>query len=127
MFKRLGLKLALLALLLAGCRMVSPPVGLSLGGSGNLATREYTVTGFSALEVQNAFQATVTQGENYKIAITADDNLLDVVVVEKVGERLVIRFDRNAEPVDQGHECLPVLQQNRRRLIEQPARTGVRG
>ena len=72
--------------LLAGC---VPFVGNNtIVGSGTLATREYPVEGFTAVTVENAFAATLTRGEIFKIRVTTDSNLLDYVVVKQEGDTL---------------------------------------
>ena len=72
--------------MLAGC---VPFVGdNAIVGSGQMATREYPVEGFSAVAVDNAFAATLTRGETFKVSVTTDDNLLEYVVMKKDGDML---------------------------------------
>jgi hypothetical protein len=94
MSKRILLAIFAVTALLAGCTF---PRLSGVMGSGRPVTRDYPITDFSRVEVQNAFDATIRQGDEFKVSVTVDDNLLDYLVVDKVGDTLVIRFDnRNA-------------------------------
>jgi hypothetical protein len=62
-------------------------------GSGNMVTKEFSLTDFQSVAVGNAFQTEITQAENFSVSITADDNLFDYIQVEKFGQQLKIRFD----------------------------------
>jgi len=59
-------------------------------GSGNLITQEMDSTDFTKLEIGHVFQAKVTRADSFFISITADDNLLEYVVVRKSGNTLRI-------------------------------------
>lgn len=59
-------------------------------GSGNLITQEIDSTDFTKLEISHVFQAKVTRSDSFSISITADDNLLQYVVVRKSGNTLRI-------------------------------------
>lgn len=93
MTKRILLALFAVAALLAGCTF---PRMSGVMGSGRQATRDYPITDFSRVEVQNAFDATIRQGDAFKVSVTVDDNLFDYLVVDKVGDTLVIRFDKSS-------------------------------
>jgi hypothetical protein len=76
-----GLALIIAAVLLVGC--VVPPPELSLTGSGNPVTVEKDLDGFTKVAASAAFRVTVTQGEDYRVSVTVDDNVephLNVVV-----------------------------------------------
>ncbi len=70
---------AVFALLLAGCYIPGP--GRTLKGSGRMAGRDYDLSGFTRLDVDSAFTVRVTRGDDYKVTVTTDDNLLDRVTV----------------------------------------------
>ena len=59
-------------------------------GSGNLITQQIDSTDFTKLEISHVFQAKVTRSDSFSIGITADDNLLQYVVVRKSGNTLRI-------------------------------------
>lgn len=69
-----------------GCRGVTQ----AIIGSGNLITQEMDFTDFTKLEISHVFQAKVTRSDSFSIGITADDNLLEYVVVRKSGNTLRI-------------------------------------
>jgi hypothetical protein len=70
--------------LLAGCGLSS------LTGSGNVVTQEEAVTGFDMLDTSHGFQVDLRQSESFSVIIRADDNLVEQVQVEKVGNTLKI-------------------------------------
>lgn len=92
----------LLAFGVAGAQAPEPTVIL---GSGKPATKEVAVSGFTAVEVDGAFQVEVSRADRFQVSITADDNLLDFVRVEREGRTLKIgmasgqsyRLDRGSE------------------------------
>ena len=64
--------------------------------SGNVITKEYNFTDFTALDISNDFKAYVTFTEDEKkVNIKADDNLHDHIVVRMNGNTLEIRFKNN--------------------------------
>ncbi len=69
-----------------GCRGVTQ----AIIGSGNLMTQEMDFIDFTKLEISHVFQAKVTRSDSFSITITADDNLLEYVVVRKSGNTLHI-------------------------------------
>jgi Putative auto-transporter adhesin, head GIN domain len=83
----------LLALVLAaaGCDMPSTGGLGQVYGSGTPATRTYDYTGFTKVEVDSGFVATVEQGDSYAVSVTADDNLVkDKLKIELDGDTLHI-------------------------------------
>ena len=77
----------------------------SIRGSGDLKTQEYGLADFSGLEIGNAFVVTVTQSgtaksDTYSVTITADDNILDLIDVEKIGQTLIIDLDSTTRVSD---------------------------
>jgi len=65
---------ATLALLLAGCSIVTGP---TLTGSGNLVTKQYPFTNLTSVSVGNVFDVTVKPGPAASVSVTVDDNLVD--------------------------------------------------
>jgi len=64
-----------------------------LQGSGNLKTEEMDFTGFTRIEVGNAFSVEVIQSDSYSVSITADDNLFDGYIrVSQAGKTLKINL-----------------------------------
>jgi hypothetical protein len=77
-----------LAVLLAGCGDLP---GLTvLRGSGNLITQEEDVSDFSRVVISSTFQAEIAPGDDYRVVLTVDDNLLPYLRVEQTGDTLRI-------------------------------------
>lgn len=85
---RLGLFtcLALLVPWLAGCGNFG--WGASLTGSGRLVTRQFELTGFTRVAAGSAFNVTITQGAQFSVVVTVDDNVEDYLDVSKSGDTL---------------------------------------
>jgi hypothetical protein len=64
----------------------------SLTGSGSLVTEEYDLDGFTAVRAGSAFNVMITQGDEYSVQVTADDNLGENLVVETRGDALVLEL-----------------------------------
>jgi hypothetical protein len=93
MFKRslLGSIVSMsLSLLLSACVGSALTSGNTLVGSGKHATRDYALGGFTGIWADGGFRVIVTGGDAFKVLVTADDNLLDVVDVKKEGSILVV-------------------------------------
>jgi Putative auto-transporter adhesin, head GIN domain len=88
---------ALLAVgaLLSACSLTLPSAVGTLTGSGNLATRDYAIDGFTGIDARDGFRVTVRGGDTFQVAITADDNVLDALSVRKVGDTLRLGVDRS--------------------------------
>jgi hypothetical protein len=86
-----SIALLVLVVSLSGCVPIVLPNRLA--GSGRAATRDYPITGFTGVAADNAFKVNMTAGDNPKVSVTIDDNLLDYVVVEKRGDTLYIGLD----------------------------------
>ena len=92
MYKRI-ITYLMLAALLAGCGLpMTAGVG-TLSGSGKMATRDYAIEGFTGIDAKNGFNVTVTGGDKFKVAVTADDNVLDALSVRKAGDTLQLGVD----------------------------------
>ncbi len=68
--------------------IISSPTGTGQGGSGNLQTKEVALSDFSAVDASHGFNVVITQGSNYSIRITTDDNIQQYVDVQKNGDTL---------------------------------------
>lgn len=67
------------------------PLGQVIG-SGNARTQTETVSDFTTVGVGNGFKVQLTQASDYKVIITADDNLFNYIQVTKTGSTLTIRL-----------------------------------
>lgn len=70
--------------LLAGCHNIT--------GSGNIIKSDRSVGNFTSLKVNNGISVKVSSGTVQKVTVEADDNIIDDVETELVGEELVIKF-----------------------------------
>jgi hypothetical protein len=66
--------------------------GKPIVGSGKLETRSFDLKDFTAVEINGPFTLDLKQGKEFKVALTADDNLFEYIRVEKQGNRLVVGF-----------------------------------
>lgn len=85
MFKLRIPVLLIVAVLMAGCGLVSP-----LTGSGNVVTQEEAITGFEKLDVSHGFLVDISQGDTFSVIIRVDDNLVEHLQVVKEGSTLKI-------------------------------------
>jgi hypothetical protein len=92
MFKRLSIILVVAALL-TGCSVLPTTGGKALQGSRKIATRDYALDGFTGIDASAGFKVTVSGGSAFKVTVTTDDNILDVVSVRKEGSILHIGID----------------------------------
>ena len=89
MFKSRLLVLCLVAALLAACTPAS------ITGSGNVVTREETITGFDIVDVSRGFEVDITRGEAFSVVIRVDDNLVQYLRVVRQGRTLNIGLKRD--------------------------------
>lgn len=69
------------------------PFGSDITGSGDLVTKTYEFQDFSAIDAGYGFNIAVTQGNEYSISVSVDDNVLDRLDVRKDGDTLKISLD----------------------------------
>ncbi len=77
----------ILALTATGCIVVGDGNGED---EGSRTTRTYDYTDFTEVEIGNAFRLEVVPSDTYSITITAGQNILDKLRVNKSGNRLEI-------------------------------------
>ncbi len=89
MLRKLVVIIAVLVLLAAagcGTLVVGEPEGPTV-------TRYYDFTDFTAIEIGDAFELTVTPGDGYSVAITARESLFDDIAVDQSGDTLRIDLE----------------------------------
>lgn len=64
-------------------------------GSGNLATRTFDFTHFTKVETEKGFQLELTESSTFSVEVTADDNVLEHIKVDKPGETLKVSLQWN--------------------------------
>jgi predicted small secreted protein len=87
--KRVILAVSLVVLLtsglLAGCAVVK------IEGSGNLIDKTFEFSNFTGINAGNGIQVDLTKSSTFNVEITADDNVLEYIEVNKSGDTLRIR------------------------------------
>lgn len=73
--KRIVVLLSILALLFSSCAFMQ-----NIVGSGDLVEVELGYTGFSTLDISEAFDVTVIQDDTYSVTVMVDDNVIDKVI-----------------------------------------------
>jgi uncharacterized lipoprotein NlpE involved in copper resistance len=89
-------------------------VGCDINKEGNMATKEFNLSGFKYVDVGGAFDVEVVQSDTFNVSITADD--FPHIRVEKVNDTLVIKR--------QGIEWLAPFHGQPRAKISMPALAG---
>jgi hypothetical protein len=71
-------------------------------GSGKQTTKEFKLTGFTSVDASSAFHVEITRGDKFSVAVTADDNLLELIKVAKDGETLHIALEDGKKSIQSG-------------------------
>jgi hypothetical protein len=70
---------------------ISLVVGMGLGCiTTDLITEEKTFTGFTAIDAGNGFHLRITQGSEYSITVTTNEDFMENITVNKTGDTLTI-------------------------------------
>lgn len=69
-------------------------------GSGHTATENRKVKAFNEIEVSGAFKVNLVQDSSYKVAISADDNILKLIETDISGSKLKITIDAKSVCTD---------------------------
>jgi hypothetical protein len=88
-------KLALILTAVLAVAMLSGCFPIVVGGeqvvgSGRSTTEEYDFSGFTRVNVGSAFEVDITQGGDYAVAVTVDDNIVQYLDVRVDGDTLRI-------------------------------------
>lgn len=83
----LALILLILFAMTAACSQVT--------GSGDIVSQEMDLNGFDKLDISQGFNVEVNQGDEFSVLIRVDDNLVEYLQVEKVGDTLKIGLEQN--------------------------------
>jgi len=87
-----SLVLATVVLLLAGCAI---PFGTQITGSGPAVTKDFDLAGFTAVAAGSAFQVEITRANEYSVAVTVNENLVERLDVSVSGDTLRIYLKPN--------------------------------
>jgi hypothetical protein len=92
MKSRLLITFVVFSTLLLGCRIGG------VRGSGNLEEAERMLDDFSKIEISGAYDVKVEIGDESKVFISAEDNLLPLIKTVVKGNRLEIYSKKNLKP-----------------------------
>lgn len=93
--KSVFLLVILLPLFMQSC-LLSP----SVKGNGDVQQEERSIADFNEIKASRGVNVYLSQGEKTRVLVRADENLLDVIETEVMGDELIIRSTarvRNAE------------------------------
>ena len=93
MSRRFAALSALACLPLTGCAF-----GTGVVGSGTAATETRPAAAFTAVRAAGPLQVVIEPGETDGLTVTADDNILPLLVAEVRGDVLVVKFTENVRP-----------------------------
>jgi hypothetical protein len=99
MFRKTGIYVAILVVILStlvvlnGCKITAV-------GSGNLETREFDYRDFIEVEASWTFEVDISRGEQYRVSVTADDNLFEYLNVRKEGKALILGLKGAVVPLN---------------------------
>lgn len=67
--------------------------GTGISGNGDVVEEARDVDGFTGVEVSTGIDVYLTQGNDFEVVVEADENLIDVIITELRGDKLVVRTD----------------------------------
>jgi len=67
-------------------------------GSRDLETRAFDLDDFDSVQLDGAFDVSITVGEDQSVKVTLDDNLFEELDLRVDGRTLVLDFERNCRP-----------------------------
>lgn len=88
MRKAIVLILSILVVMTTACSQITT-------GSGEIVTQEMDITGFDKLDISQGFNAQINQGDEFSVVIRVNDNIVEYLRVEKVGDTLTIGLEQN--------------------------------
>jgi hypothetical protein len=63
-----------------------------VSGSGNMITEQFDYADFSRVQVANVFEVEISQSDTFSISVTADDNIMEYVIINRSGDTLQVRL-----------------------------------
>jgi hypothetical protein len=62
-------------------------------------TKEFDLSGFTAVDVSSAFHVEITHGDGFKTAVTAEEDILPLIQVTKEGNTLKVRLENKGRSI----------------------------
>lgn len=84
--KKLLSFLILLSLLCWSC------TNSGIEGNGIYVEKQYPISGFSKVEVKHSFEVIITQADEFNVRVSAEENILPTISVQKSGDVLEIKY-----------------------------------
>lgn len=85
----------------------------TITGNGNVVEESRDISGFTGVHVSSGIDVLLSEGDEFKVVVEADENLLEVIETELKGDMLVVGTDhvniRNAKS-KKVHVTLPSLE-----------------
>lgn len=78
-------------------------------GNGNMVTQERSLSSFSEVSVAGGMQVTITQAGNTSVKVQADDNLMEYIITEIKGNKLVVKYQNNVSINGKGVKILVTM------------------
>lgn len=88
-------KILILGLFILTASMNSCMLSPSIKGNGNVVEQERQQSDFDEVKVSRGMNVYISIGDDYKVVVKADENLLDYIETELDGDALVIRSTAN--------------------------------
>lgn len=105
------MKTSLAIILLIVVAMSSACSGVTTG-SGEVVTQEMDLTGFDKLDIRQGFNVEVSQGDEFSVLVRVNENLVEYLQVEVLGDTLKIGLEQNrvyANTTLQAEVTMPTL------------------
>ncbi len=87
------LMLLFIALILSGCRY-----GRGVRGNGHVTDKEFNVSEFNRIDLDGIYSVDVTLGDEQKVEVKAEENLMKYLVVRVKNHNLILSTKRNVSP-----------------------------
>jgi len=88
-------KIILLALLILPLFLSSCFFSPSINGNGNVVEDERKADDFDEIKVSRGMNVHISTGDDFRVVVKADENLLDAIVTSVEGDRLVVTVIKN--------------------------------
>ncbi len=99
---KLIVSLFLMIVLVTGCQSF----GESIKGADDLSTNGYDIIDFDKVKIHSAFDAKITHSDDYGVATTVNENLVEYLIVEKNNDTLTIGLKPTFSFTNQHLECV---------------------
>lgn len=86
--KKIFLLAAIIVVTTSSCRYMW---GKKVKGNGSISSTERSISSFKNVEVSGAIELYVAQGDTRPVKIETDENLLQYIEVEQMGDRIIIK------------------------------------